>query len=314
MPAALAALLVASLAATATASAAANPASPAASALSSRSEAAAIVRVERFWTPQRMAAARPLEYVSDRSGDRRLRLGPAEAAAGASASYAPVKTPHQPPFSVEGRIFVKQGGRPGYCSGTAINSPTRQLVLTAGHCITTGPREDGPRLDSEFLEFVPAYSANMAPFGAFVARRDTLRALPQWANHGNPDYDLGAFLTHRNSRGENLADAVGGGATIALDRTRHQTFSTFGYPGRKNRMEGCRSPYIGDDTTTNPFPGPPTMGVRCRWAPGASGGGWLIGDGSEINGITSYLLLHDKSRTYSPYFTQETVGKLARGY
>ena len=56
------------------------------------------------------------------------------------------------------------------------------------------------------------------------------------------------------------------------------------------------------------------MAVRCRWARGASGGGWLIGDGSEINGISSYLLTNDKSRTFSPYFTKETVGKLVRGY
>ncbi|HYC82324.1 MAG TPA: hypothetical protein VEB65_11095 [Solirubrobacterales bacterium] len=279
----------------------------------SLSETAEIARVERFWTPQRMAEARPLDYVSDGSGRPRLRPGPPDPA-GASASYAPVKTPEVPPYAVEGRIFVKQGNLKGYCSGTAINSPTRQLVLTAGHCVNSGPREDGPRLASDFLEFVPAYSAGVAPFGAFVSRRETIRALPQWINHGNPDYDVGAFLTHPNSEGVNVADAVGGGATIALDQTRHQTFMTFGYPGKKTRMEGCESAYVGDDATTYPFPGPPTLGVKCRWAPGASGGGWLIGDGSEINGLSSYLLLADKSRTFSPYFTKETVGKLVRGY
>ena len=79
-------------------------------------------------------------------------------------------------------------------------------------------------------------------------------------------------------------------------------------------MKKCRSPYVGDDRVTYRFPGPPTMAVECRWAHGASGGGWLIGDGSEINGLTSYVLLANKSRTFSPYFTQETVGKLVRGY
>ncbi|MGE4122878.1 MAG: serine protease [Solirubrobacterales bacterium] len=261
-----------------------------------------------------MAAARPLDYVSDGSGRPRLLPGPPETAAGAGASYAPVKTPEEPPYSVEGRIFVKQGNLKGYCSGTAINSPSRQLVLTAGHCINSGPRELGPRLASDFLEFVPAYSGGVAPFGAFVSRRGTLRAPPQWINFGNPDFDLGAFLTFPNSEGVNVADAVGGGATIALDKTRHQTFRTFGYPGQKTRMEGCEAPYVGDDATTYPLPGPPTMAVECRWAPGASGGGWLIGDGSEINGVSSYLLLADKSRTFSPYFTRETVGKLVRGY
>ena len=279
----------------------------------SLSEAAAVARVERFWTPRRMAEAEPLDYASD-GGRPFLRPGKAEAAGGASASYAPVATPEVPPYSVEGRIFVKQGNLKGYCSGTAINSPTRQLVLTAGHCVNSGPRRGGPPIASGFLEFVPAYNGGAAPFGAFVSRRETIRALPQWINHGNPDFDMGAFLTYPNSEGVNVADAVGGGATIALDVGRHQTFKTFGYPGKKTRMEGCESPYVGDDATTYPFPGPPTMAVACRWAPGASGGGWLIGDGSEVNGINTYLLLDDKSRTFGPYFTKETVGKLVRGY
>lgn len=274
----------------------------------------AVARVERFWTPQRMAEAVPLDYASDGSGTPFLHPGRPEASGGASASYAPVATPETPPYSVEGRIFVKQGSLQGYCSGTAINSASRQLVLTAGHCVNSGPRRDGPALASTFLEFVPAYDNGVAPFGAFVSQRQTIRALPQWIKTGNPNFDVGAFLTYPNAEGVNVADAVGGGATIALDRTRHQTFRTFGYPGKKARMEGCESPYAGDDASTYPLPGPPTMAVRCRWAPGASGGGWLIGDGTEINGINTYLLLNDKSHTFGPYFTQETVGKLVRGY
>ncbi len=279
------------------------------------SEAAAIARVERFWTPQRMAAAVPLDYASDGSGAPSLHPGSPEASGGASASYAPVATPEVPPYSVEGRIFVKQGNLKGYCSGTAINSPSRQLVLTAGHCVNSGPQRDGgPPVASDFLEFVPAYNGGVAPFGAFVSQKPTIRALPQWIKRGNPDFDMGAFLTYPNSEGVNVADAVGGGATIVLDQSRHQTFKTFGYPGKKTRMEGCESPYVGDDASTYPFPGPPTMAVKCRWAPGASGGGWLIGDGTQVNGINTYLLLNDKSRTFGPYFTRETVGKLVRGY
>jgi hypothetical protein len=305
------AALVAALACAATATAA-----PAASLSGgpSLAEAAAIARVERFWTPRRMAEARPLDYVSDGSGRPRLRAGSPQAAGGASASYAPVPTPEVPPFAVEGRIFVKQGKLKGYCSGTAINSATRQLVLTAGHCVNSGPRRDGPPVASDFLEFVPAFNGGVAPFGAFVSQRQTIRALPPWTVHGNPDFDMGAFLTYPNSEGVNVADAVGGGATIVLDIGRHQTFKTFGYPGNKAQMEGCESPYVGDDAQTYPFPGPPTLAVKCRWAPGASGGGWLVGDGTQINGINTYLLLRDKSRTFGPYFTRETVGKLVSGY
>jgi len=259
-----------------------------------------------------MRGARPLDLAVDAAGNAELRLGPI-AAGDALASFTAVTAPTEAPYLVNGRIFLRQNGLQGFCSGTAIDSPTRQLVLTAGHCVNTG-REEGPHsVWSNYLEFVPAYSGGLAPFGAFVARRSKIRAPRQWVNHGNPDFDMGAFLTMPNAEGVNLADAVGGGATIVTDLSRHQKFQTFGYPGESKRMQSCSSPYIGDDLLSNPYPGPPTLGIRCRWAPGASGGGWLIGDGSQINGITTYLHLDNKSHTYGPYFSAETVGRLVRG-
>jgi hypothetical protein len=274
-------------------------------------ERAEAERVERYWTPARMRSARPLDLAL--RGGRPAR---APAAPTAAASFLPVETPETPPFSFNGRIFVRQGRLVGFCSGTAIDTPTRQLVLTAGHCVNSGPFPTPRRrasIWSRFLEFVPAYNGGVAPFGSFVARRSTISALKQWTGHGNPDYDIGAFLTQPGTAGLNLADAVGGGATIVADLPRAQQFQTFGYPGETTRMQSCRSPYIGDDVLTNLFPGPPTMAVHCHWAPGASGGGWLIAEGTEINGINSYLHLNDRSRTFGPYFSRETVGRLVAG-
>jgi V8-like Glu-specific endopeptidase len=291
----------------------AAPAAAQTSASASPAELAMAEQVRRYWTPERMRDARPLDLVVDAEGAARTRVGRPEPS-GASASFLAVSTPDLAPYSFHGRIFIRRGKLAGYCSGTAINSPTRQLVLTAGHCINSG-REDGKAsVWSDYLQFVPAYSGGVAPFGSFVARRKEIRAPQQWTKQGNPDFDLGAFLTLPNSEGVNVADAVGGGATIALNLTRHQTFRTFGYPGKVKRMQSCTSPYIGDDLLSNPFPGPPTLGIRCHWAPGASGGGWMIGDGTEINGVSAYLHLNNKSRTFGPYFATETVGKLVRGY
>ncbi|HYJ21540.1 MAG TPA: hypothetical protein VEW07_05910 [Solirubrobacterales bacterium] len=277
-------------------------------------EARQAARVARYWTPARMRNARPLDLVIGAAGKPRLRVGaPAEEAL-AGASFLPVSTPDLPPYSFNGRIFIRRDGRSGYCSGTAINSPTRQLVLTAGHCLNSGREEGKKSVWSDYLQFVPAYHGGVAPFGSFVARRSKIRAPKQWTNHGNPDFDLGAFLTLPNAEGVNVADAVGGGATIVTDLTRHQTFQTFGYPGETKFLQKCSSPYIGDDPLSNRFPGPPTLGVGCHWAPGASGGGWLIGDGTEINGVNAYLHLDNKSRTFGPYFSRETVGKLVHGF
>jgi hypothetical protein len=270
-----------------------------------------IARVERYWTPARMRGARPLELGLDASGRTHLRLGPAERPA--SASFAAVPSAEVPPYSFNGRIFIKRGKLRGYCSGTAIDSPTRQLVLTAGHCVNSGHEGGRSSAWSNYMEFVPAYSGGAAPFGAFVARRGSIFALQPWTEHGNPDFDLGAMRVHPNAEGANVADAVGGGATIVTGLSRDQEFQSFGYPGESRRLQSCSSPYAGDDALTYPLGGPPTLAIRCRWAPGASGGGWLIAGGTEIDGINTYLHLNDRSRTYSPYFSPQTVGKLVRG-
>jgi len=118
-----------------------------------------VARALAYWTPERMRAAQPLD-------------GPTPIEDLASASFAPVPEPSVPPFAANGRLFVRQGTEQGFCSATAINSPTRQLVLTAAHCLNSGPRGlRGRTTWSRTVVFVPAYTDGLAPFGAFVAHR-----------------------------------------------------------------------------------------------------------------------------------------------
>jgi V8-like Glu-specific endopeptidase len=297
--AAVALLLALSLASTAVAAPRMHPPLGDGAAASSAGEAA---RIAAYWTPERMRSTPPL-----------LASGHTDPLA--SASFAPVTDATLPPYTVNGRIFVRQGRNRGYCSGTAINSPTRRLVLTAGHCVNTGPRGfRGTSAWSRYIEFVPAYTDGTAPFGSFVARRPEVYAPKPWIEMGNPNFDIGAFLTAPNAAGVNVADAVGGGATIALDLGRQELFQTFGYPGKVARLQQCESPSTGEDNLTRQIPGPPTVKIRCHWLPGASGGGWLIEGGTMIDGLTSYGRNRDLVHTYGPYFSAENVGELVAGF
>jgi V8-like Glu-specific endopeptidase len=241
--------------------------------------------------------------------------GSAPVGAEAVASFAAVLDATLPPFAVNGRIFVRQGPARGYCSGTAINSPTRRLVLTAAHCLNSGPLEGTRRtIWSRFVQFVPAYSNGIAPFGAFVAHRATIFAPKPFVKGGNPDYDIGAFLALPNAAGQNVADAVGGGVSIVTHRPRDESFfQTFGYPATRRALQQCDSSYAGDDPLTYRLAGPPTIAIDCRWTPGASGGGWLVDEGTAINGVTSYGHRGDSRHTFSPYFATGNVGALVKG-
>lgn len=214
---------------------------------------------------------------------------------------------------LNGRLYERQAGKEGFCSATAIDSPTRRLVLTAGHCVNSGPKGGKSGAWSAYLEFVPGFNLGAAPRGTFVLPGRP-RALPDWTREGNPDFDLGAFLTAPSAEGAALADAVSGGATIVTDRDRHQRFETFGYPGGTERMRTCASGLGGEDPIIATLPGPNTIGTRCDWAPGTVGGCWLIDGGHEIDGLTSYIVEGGGKRlTYGAYFSASTVGHLVAG-
>ena len=202
-----------------------------------------------------MAAARPLEMTVDRERPR-----PTSTAARRRAPPVPAtrwsKPPKPPPYAWNGRLFVVQDGKEGSCSATAIDSPSRSLVLTAGHCVNTGPEGGRPGTWSSYLEFVPGFNLGAAPYGAFVLSGQP-RSLPGWTREGNPDFDLGAFLVAPNAEGVGLEDALGGGARIVTDLGHTQRFETFGYPGGTERMRTCVSGYAGQDPATITLPGPP---------------------------------------------------------
>jgi len=268
---------------------------------SASSAAAEEARIAAYWTPQRMRSTPPL--------DASLDAEPL-----AAASFVPVEDATIPPFAVNGRMFVRQGRNRGYCSGTVINSASRRLILTAGHCVHSGPRGRRAGVWSRYLLFVPAYTDGIAPYGQFVARRPEVYAPKPWVKTGNPNFDVGAFLVSRNEAGLEAADAVGGGVSIAIDRSRKEQFDSFGYPGDVRELQQCESPAVGEDRLTFPIPGPPTVKIRCRWLPGASGGGWLINEGTEVNGLTSYGRSNDKTHTFGPYFSKRNVGALVAGF
>ncbi|HXS33225.1 MAG TPA: hypothetical protein VN758_05560 [Solirubrobacterales bacterium] len=278
------------------------PASAAASA--SASEAAAVAR---YWTPARMRSARPLDQILNPSSD--------PASGGnelASASFAAVPDTTLPPFTAVGRVFLKVGNFAGFCSGTAINSASRQLVLTAGHCLYSFL--PGHRIPSfaRYFDFVPNYSISQAPFGEFIGRK---AFLPRpWLRTINENFDMAAVLTQPNASGVNVADAVGGGIPIAVDRARDQEYQVLGYPGaNRKRMQECDARFSGDDRLTYPLGGPPSLGVGCYMGEGASGGPWLINGGTEVGGITTYGHIKNFTHTFGPYFSSRNVGALVKG-
>src|SRR4051795_1780233 len=119
-----------------------------------------------------------------------------------------------------GRIFGFDRREGHYsCSGTALNTPSHSIVLTAGHCVLEGGSV-GRR-----LVFVPAYDHGARPFGTFHVQAAYLMA--QWSMGENADFDVAALRVAPNRLGV-LTDVVGGRGYVT-GRSRLADFQIFGY-------------------------------------------------------------------------------------
>ena len=246
---------------------------------------------------------------SPRAGDRALRVpgrAPANRVRGARAGASSIRVanPSAEVTRTNGKIFAVDPVSGAYtCSGTAINTPSRSIVLTAGHCVIERGSE-GRRID-----FVPAYDHGKRPFGTFVAT--SVYVMPQWRRDENPDFDVAALRVKPNSLGA-LTDVVGSRG-YATSKSRLAAFQIFGYPAARaggEELRSCRAHGLGLDRLTGRFTGPPTMPASCDMAAGSSGGAWLF-DGQYVSGVTSYSYQGRPTQLFSPYFGPE-VGSFLR--
>ncbi|MCI2240251.1 hypothetical protein MO973_46130 [Paenibacillus sp. TRM 82003] len=336
--------LTAALAALATAAAApaalATAASPAAAVtgatggaeLLSRVDGAAQTSALEYWTPERMAAARPATpdvAVLDAAGTGgaaasgetagdvqpsadavrtlaadpvpsvvRRQRGTADVVTGGAISVA---TPWRGEPAVTpkiGRLYFTQGGLPYECSASSVRSGNESVVVTAGHCLT----ERGHT--SENVIYVPGLDGTSEPYGRWPAARafttrewlDEDQSTPAALNH-----DVGFVVVGRRD-GATLAGTTGA-LDIAfgapLDRV-----TVFGYPaaGRVGdgftlqHCTGWRFPDAGGTTD---------HGTLCDMGGGSSGGPWLSGfdpaaGTGTVTSVVSFSYSAAPERLYGP--------------
>jgi hypothetical protein len=222
------------------------------------------------------------------------------------------------PDRLNGKVFFTLNGQDYVCSGTIVNSSNKDMVDTAGHCVS-----DGAGHFATNWVFVPGYAskpsagrAGMYPYGIWTARQLTTTA--QWHYYGNIKQDL-AYGVLKPLNNRHIA-AYLGGQGISFNASRNQTFNAFGYPqaapfnGRDQRLSVSKR--IGDDTLLGGLPGPLPLRISSNQTGGASGGGWIVSISATsglgyVNGHNSYRYLSgpaaSANQLYSPYFGSEAL-------
>ncbi|QIK65956.1 peptidase [Nocardioides sp. HDW12B] len=269
------------------------------------SDAAAAERIRDYWTPKRMRAADPLVVSPSTSSDTTVERGTPQTVRGQVAKGKPgggsssgylggpwtgggnvVKT--------TGKVFFTLGGSNYVCSGSAVTSPNKSTVTTAGHCLNEGPGDYASN-----FSFVPAYDNGSAPYGEWVATQ--LFTTTEWATTGDYNYDVGMAKVG-TLNGATLTETVGSQG-IGFNQARGQFVHAFGYP--------AASPYDGQEldycsgTTTNDTRGTQDMRLACNMTGGSSGGPWFQqfsgGNGVQVS-VNSFGYRGEKNAMYGPYF------------
>jgi V8-like Glu-specific endopeptidase len=157
-----------------------------------------------------------------------------------------------------------------FCSGSVLDSPGGDLVLTAAHCVADG---DGSPARTGML-FVPGYHDRLAPFGIWTVT--AARVDPRWESAGDPDVDVAVLTVTRDGAGS--IEDVTGGYRLVPDPESVNDVEAIGYP------DSSDVPVVRTGTTRRWSLTQLELDAPGNWD-GTSGEPWLRG-GHEIVGVT----------------------------
>ncbi|WIG15945.1 trypsin-like serine peptidase [Kocuria rosea] len=277
-------------------------------------------RVMAYWTPERLTSAVPVpmppsdapeaEHRSAQPGSPAVSE-PAtivsEPVSVAGESTTPViGEPGTNQSSTNGKIFFRNqsDGRDYVCSGSALSSGSKRLVVTAGHCVHGGP---GRTWHANWV-FIPGYSRGDAPHGTFQAA--AFRVFDDWMSYGTSNLgfnsDVAFVTTYDNASNQTVVDAVGGyglqtGGGLVFDVT------VLGYPG--NLEGGQRVVACSGTTEILTVDAYLFSSIRsCDFGGGSSGGPWLYqynqsSDRGYVRSVTSFGPSDSNEFISGPYFS-----------
>jgi len=257
-----------------------------------------------------MAAAVPIQRLLDRS---RLRRSGHSVARGTPTVVSPTladvldSVPLATPelgaawtgggavSKTAGRVFFTFQGSPASCSGDAVTSANRSVVITAGHCV----KYQGSWHTN--WVFVPGYHDGSRPHGTWSAT--TTLTTPQWQASEDLDYDVGAAVVAPLG-GRRLTDVVGGQG-VAFNQGRGQSMYSFGYPA-ETPYDGESLTYCSGSTIDDPL-GSNDQGLPCDMNGGSSGGPWFLsfdeGNGVGVqSSVNSFGYIFLPAVMFGPYF------------
>jgi len=285
-------------------------------------EAAEHARTLAYWTPQRIANARPRDFIRTPSGQFEPEKGkPPGAGGGGGANVTGASwTKGGAVLPTTGKVVFTLDSGDYICSGTTVADgvSNRSIVVSAAHCAWDGA-DGGFATNWMFIpEFdtTPTYSCSVAKWGCFTASALVVHDGFTSAGGFNDQavqYDW-SFAVITTAGNKYASPEIAG--SFDLDpspmTTGAQTYA-FGYPAA-GKYNGRDLVYCSDQVFSDPLVDNLTYGIDCGMTGGSSGGSWLssfsesTGVGT-VRAVTSYGYSGVK-KLYASKFSANTANTL----
>ena len=287
--------------------------------------AAAHDRTLAYWTPSRIANAKPRDFVKTPSGQFQPKKGKPGGGGtsgtnviGASWNVGGLVK------EVTGKVVFTLDSGNYICSGTVVTDGTsgRSIVISAGHCAYDWKTAGGFARNWMFIpdfDQSPTYNCANTAYGCWTA--SALVVSSGFANAGSfsdtaVQYDWSfAVLTDVGNGGRSLDGTVGSMPLQASSMATGTQVYDFGYPAA-GRYHGSDLIYCADQVFTDPGVSNKTYGIDCNMTGGSSGGPWFsgfaasTGDSGTIRAVNSYGY-SGVTKEYASMFNTNTANAFA---
>jgi V8-like Glu-specific endopeptidase len=164
-----------------------------------------------------------------------------------------------------GALFTMSAGKLAshFCTGSVVDSPHGDLVITAAHCVAGGSG----------MVFVPGYDRGRAPYGIWTVTK--VYTDHAWTSSENPDDDV-AFLRVSQAGSVTPIEDVTGAEQLETGSAVRQLVEVIGYPDSGDQPIACRN------WTREPMPD--QLEFDCGGYTDGTSGGPFLADVNPLNG------------------------------
>jgi V8-like Glu-specific endopeptidase len=184
-----------------------------------------------------------------------------------------------PRYRIGALLHLRTPGQ-HFCTASVVDSPHRDLLITAAHCVHTGP--GGGYIGG--LAFSPGDPSGQGAAGLWEVSGELVD--PAWATLADPDADV-AFVAVRRRHGRTIEDVVGANP-LAVGRGTGSV-GLIGYPDGDDGAHSCSgtASAFGDRQLQVWCPGFTSGTSGSPWIAGADAAG--TGDGTVVGVLGGYL-------------------------